>query len=369
MTETAETSVTIDPSRLIERAEPPGESAVGIRLELQGVERRYGQITAVNGVHLAVRQGELLALLGPSGCGKTTTLRLIAGFEAPDAGSITIAGQRVADRSTLMPPERRKVGMVFQDYALFPHLSVAENVAFGVRKAPDRARIVADALALVGLTGLENRMPSQLSGGQQQRVALARALAPRPDLVLLDEPFSNLDPHLRSQVRDEVRAILRRAGATAVLVTHDQEEALTLTDRVAVMFDGRVAQCESPEVVYHRPADRAVAEFIGDAQFLPGQAAGDTVETAIGVLPLARERHGPVDVLIRPEMVDLKMGSGPGRAQGIVVERRFAGRDLSIVVRLESGDYLTARVFNHQPLQAGDDISVAVTGPVIAFPV
>jgi iron(III) transport system ATP-binding protein len=245
---------------------------------------------------------------------------------------------------------------------------VADNVAFGVKKSPDRARIVAESLALVGLTGFEDRMPSQLSGGQQQRVALARALAPRPDLVLLDEPFSNLDPHLRSQVREEVRDILRRAGATAVLVTHDQEEALTLADRVAIMFDGRIAQCGPPEHVYHRPADRAVAGFIGDAQFLRGQAGGDTVETAIGMLHLARERTGAVEVLVRPETIDVRPGREPGCARGVVRERRFIGPELTLTLQLDSGPLLIARVANDQVFSPGDPVSVSSRGPVIAFP-
>jgi iron(III) transport system ATP-binding protein len=274
----------------------------------------------------------------------------------------------VLDRRTFVPPERRKVGMVFQDYALFPHLTVAENVAFGVRKSPDRAKIVAESLALVGLSGLENRVPGQLSGGQQQRVALARALAPRPDLVLLDEPFSNLDPHLRSQVRDEVRDILRLAGATAVLVTHDQEEALTLADRVAVMFDGQIAQCDSPERVYHRPVSRAVAGFIGDARFLPGAASGREAQTPLGVLPLAGEHHGSVRVLIRPEMIEIDSGGNPGSTEGRVERSRFTGRDQALTIRLESGLFLDVRVRNDQQFSPGERLGVRVRGPVVAFP-
>ncbi len=343
------------------------EIAAGTRLLLEGIARRYGSIVALSSVDLAVQQGELVALLGPSGCGKTTTLRLIAGFESPDSGTITIAGQQVANGATTVPPERRKVGMVFQEYALFPHLSVAENVGFGVMKSPNRAQLVGEALDLVGLNGLEERMPNQLSGGQQQRVALARALAPRPDLVLLDEPFSNLDPHLRSQVRDEVREILRTAGATAVLVTHDQEEALTLADRVAVMFDGRIVQCDAPEATYHRPVNRQVARFIGDAQFLPGSASGEFVSTELGSLPLARKIHGEVNVLIRPEMLDLGDDPARGGLPVSVIERRFVGRELLATVEAESGARLVVRALNDAPWVVGDDLFVSVKGTVIAF--
>lgn len=346
---------------------PLDDPAVGIRLQLEGVTRNYGTVTAVDRLDLSVYQGELVALLGPSGCGKTTTLRLIAGFDAPDAGAITIAGQRVADERSIVPPERRRVGVVFQDYALFPHMTVGENIAFGIRKAPDRAERVAEALALVGLTGLDSRSPSELSGGQQQRVALARSLAPRPDLVLLDEPFSNLDPHLRSQVREEVREILRRAGATAVLVTHDQEEALTLADRVAVMFEGRIAQCDAPETVYHRPADRTVAGFVGDAQFLPGEAHVATVETELGVIPLARENEGRVDVLIRPEILEVAGGSTPGGVAGVIRTRRFTGRDQLLGVELPSGQLVHARASNDLPAAPGDTVAISVRGTTIAF--
>ncbi|MCC6703377.1 MAG: ABC transporter ATP-binding protein [Thermomicrobiales bacterium] len=369
MSESTRTIEAAGPPGVTDRLNPIDDPAVGIRLQLEAVTRSYGPVTAVDRLDLSVCQGELVALLGPSGCGKTTTLRLIAGFEAPDAGAITIAGQRVADERSTVPPERRKVGVVFQDYALFPHLNVGENVAFGIRKLPDRAERVADALALVGLTGLESRTPAQLSGGQQQRVALARSLAPRPDLVLLDEPFSNLDPHLRHQVRMEVREILRRAGATAVLVTHDQEEALTLADRVAVMFEGRIAQCDPPEIVYHRPADRTVAGFVGEAQFLPGEAEVTSVRTELGVLALARERQGPVDVLIRPEMIEVSARSVPGGSSGTVRTRQFTGRDQLLGVELPSGQLVIARAGNDRPATPGDAVSLAVRGSVIAFPV
>jgi iron(III) transport system ATP-binding protein len=339
-----------------------------VRLRLSGITRRYGTVEAVRGGDLAVREGELVALLGPSGCGKTTTLRLIAGFESPDAGSIEIAGQPVADERRVTPPEKRRVGMVFQDYALFPHLSVGQNVAFGIAREPDRRQRVADALAQVGLAGLADRMPHQLSGGQQQRVALARALAPRPDLILLDEPFSNLDPHLRAQVREEVRDILRLAGATAVLVTHDQEEALSLADRVAVMFDGQIAQIAAPETIYHRPVNRAVAGFIGEAFFVRGHAQGDRAETALGSLPLANDIAGPVDVLIRPEMVRVSPAEQRAGAPAVVLNRRFVGRDLLLGIELAQGQSILARVDNQERHLPGDAVRVSVRGAVMGFP-
>jgi iron(III) transport system ATP-binding protein len=219
--------------------------------------KSFGAVRAVDRVALRLPPGLLLALLGPSGCGKTTMLRLLAGFETPDAGTIEIGGQRVFGAGINLPPERRRVGMVFQDYALFPHLDVARNIAFGVPRGPDRGRRIVEALRLVGLDGYQERMPHELSGGQQQRVALARALAPRPDLLLLDEPFSNLDAALRAQVRGEVRQILAAADATAIMVTHDQEEALSLADQVAVMQEGTVVQVASPFDLYQRRPPRA----------------------------------------------------------------------------------------------------------------
>lgn len=292
-------------------------------LQCARVGKTYGSTVVTEDLNLTVSPGEICALLGPSGCGKTTTLRLIAGFEHLDTGTIAIAGRIVAaandGRMTFTPPEQRRVGMVFQDYALFPHLTVRENVGFGLRREEGSA--AEDALALVGLEALRDRMPGQLSGGQQQRVALARALAPRPDILLLDEPFSNLDASMRGRVRQEVRSILRSAGATAVLVTHDQEEAFTLADRVAVMLDGRIAQIDRAEEVYLRPKTRAIADFLGNATFLPGYAAGTAVECALGRFPLHRPATGEVSVMIRPEAACLEVEQAQG-APGIVHERQ-----------------------------------------------
>ena len=263
------------------------------------LSKQFGDVVALDSADLTVPTGRLLALLGPSGGGKTTLLRLVAGFETPDSGEIRIKGQPVASAATFVEPEDRHVGMVFQDYALFPHLNVADNVGFGLARGDQRR--TSDMLALVGLAGVGKRMPYELSGGQQQRVALARALAPKPDIVLLDEPFSNLDTALRAQVRTDVRTILRDAGTTAVFVTHDQEEALSLADDVAVILDGRIIQVAEPQHLYHHPVSQSVATFVGEANFLPGEAAGETVDCVLGQLRLFQAANGPVEIMIRPE--------------------------------------------------------------------
>src|SRR5918996_4838983 len=269
---------------------------------VHGVSKRFGRTQAVERAELCVERGEFVALLGPSGCGKTTLLRLIAGFEEPDEGELCVAEARVNG----VAPERRRVGMVFQDYALFPHLTVADNVGFGVRRG-DRAQRVRELLALVGLEGYGARYPHELSGGQQQRVALARAVAPAPAVVLLDEPWSNIDPLRRATMRDELAGILRSLGATVLLVTHDREEAFSLADRIAVMRDGRIVQAASPEELYAGPADRWTAGFVGAGNFLRGRIEGDLVETLLGRFPVVgRNGASEVDVLIRPELLELR---------------------------------------------------------------
>jgi iron(III) transport system ATP-binding protein len=335
-------------------------------VECRGLTKRFGPVVAVDAVDLDVRSGELLALLGPSGCGKTTTLRLIAGFERPDAGTIVLDGATVAGER-FVSPERRRVGVVFQDYALFPHLSVAKNVAYGLRGRSNRSDRVAEMLELVGLAEMADREPHELSGGQQQRVALARALAPDPSLVLLDEPFSNLDAAMRAQVREEVRRILVRAGATAVVVTHDQEEALSIADRVAVMRAGQVVQVDTPAGVYADPRDRFVASFVGKADILPGEAAGVTVATVLGELALARPLPaGLVDVVVRPERMHLRLdGDGHGQVVGIV----YYGHDQVVAVELADGARVHARMASGPAFEPGDRVDVSVRGPVLAFPV
>ena len=339
-------------------------TASGLRLE--NLEKRFGDVDAVNGVSLEVAAGTLLALLGPSGCGKTTTLRLVAGFERLDGGVIEIGGHRVAGPGLHLPPEKRRIGMVFQEYALFPHMSVADNVRFGLHHyARDANRRVGDVLALVGLEGLGARMPHDLSGGQQQRVALARALAPEPDLVLLDEPFSNLDAGLRVRVRAEVRAILKAAGATAVFVTHDQEEALSLVDSIAVMLHGKVEQVAGPQQLYHQPATRAVAEFVGDANFLPGEARGYHVTCELGELYLQTAQDGPVDVLIRPENVQVR--PGPPTSDFRVQDIRFFGHDQLVNVRTPAGNIVATRLGPMYNFAVGQPVDIQVTGLVMAY--
>jgi iron(III) transport system ATP-binding protein len=335
-------------------------------LELDGVTRRFGAEVAVDSLSLSVREGELITLLGPSGCGKTTTLRLIEGLDRPTSGTITIAGDVVADDHTFREPEERNVGLVFQDFALFPHLSVEENVAFGLREwdAADRDARVDDLLDLVGLAEHRTKMPSQLSGGQKQRVAVARSLAPEPDLLLLDEPFSNLDVRLRVEMREEVRRILKAAGVTAVSVTHDQEEALSISDRVAIMNDGRLEQVGKPEVVFENPESRFVASFLGRASFLPGRVRGDVVETSLGTLPTGR-LNGPVaaydgakiDVLLRPDDLEARP-SAPAEADGRIVHRQYIGPAFVYRIALTSGE--TVRCLHNHVETFEHDQPVAV---------
>ena len=356
--------------------EPANAETTTPALRVRGLEKQYGETEVLRGLDLDAARGEFLALLGPSGCGKTTSLRLIAGFERPQAGTIEIGGELVCDAAgggrRWVPPEGRRVGMVFQDYALFPHLSAARNVAFGLpRGASGRDSRVASALATVGLAGLGERTPDQLSGGQQQRVALARALAPEPEIILLDEPFSNLDADLRASVREDVRQILREAGATAVLVTHDQEEALSIADRVAVMLNGRIVQVGSPEELYHRPATRTIAEFIGDVQFLPGQAAGRRAQTVLGEIPLHGTFEGPVDVMLRPEMLRLAPPGDDDESHGVpatIVSRAFFGHDQLLTLRLDSGETLKARLGAYGGFRPGDRVLVSVRGGALAYP-
>jgi iron(III) transport system ATP-binding protein len=312
-------------------------------LSVEGLAKRFlhGEAAAVEGVSFTVAEGELLALLGPSGCGKTTTLRMIGGFETPDAGAIRL---RDAD-ITRLPPEKRGIGFVFQDYALFPHLSVLDNVKFGLR---GRARKDAEAraremLALVGLADLGPRWPHELSGGQQQRVALARTLAVAPPLVLLDEPFSNLDAAMRVETRQEVRAMLKQAGSSAILVTHDQEEALALADRIAVMEGGRIAQVGTPAQIYREPVSEFVASFIGRSNIVKGHATGGSAETIFGNLDLLHEAAGAVSLAVRPEQITLN--PDPAGA-GLVVGREFRGHDQLYWVR------------------AGDRTILVIAGPV-----
>ena len=315
-------------------------------LTLDEVTKEFGPECAVEELSLDVRPGELLTFLGPSGCGKTTMLRMIAGLEEPTSGSITLAGERVADGESFVPPERRDVGIVFQNFALFPHLTVRENIAFGLSDADDAATAarVDELLELVDMPSHGEKTPNQLSGGQKQRVALARSLAPEPDLLLLDEPFSNLDVRLRVEMREEVRRILKQTGVTAVSVTHDQEEALSISDRVAVMSEGSIEQVGEPESVFERPESKFVASFLGRASFLEGCLCDGQVETGVGRFNAAALEGydttydgAPVDVLVRPD--DLRATpANPDVADGVVVARQYVGPSFIYRVELDSGE-------------------------------
>ena len=335
-------------------------------LRLDGVTKDYGQELAVENLELEVKEGELLTLLGPSGCGKTTTLRMIAGLETPSAGTISLEDDVVAGEGTFRKPEERDIGIVFQDYALVPHLSVAENIAFGLTEMDDAAagRRVDELLELVDLTDHHDKMPAQLSGGQQQRVALARSLAPEPDVLLLDEPFSNLDVRLRVEMREEVRKILKRAGVTAISVTHDQEEALSISDRVAIMNDGAIAQVGDPGEVFENPESRFVASFLGQASFLSARVVDETIETGLGSFgthllngPVEAYDGAMVDVLVRPDDLQAVPASEP-KADGYVVHRQYNGPSFVYRVELHSGDVVHCMHNHVETFEPGEPVEV-----------
>jgi len=364
-------------------SKPTDPGAPAVRLD--GVTKRFGEVVALHGVSLVVRRGEMMTLLGPSGCGKTTLLNLVAGFLAPDGGDIAIDGTRVTD----LPTHRREIGMTFQNYALFPHMTVASNVGYGLRarrlEKAEIARRVAAVLDLVKLTGLEDRRPRQLSGGQQQRVALARALVVRPKVLLLDEPFSALDRNLRGAMQVELREIQRKLGVTTIFVTHDQSEALSLSDRIAVMSEGSIRQLGTPDDVYRRPADRFVASFIGDVNVLRARLEGRNGATATVALgaarvtvpsePLASVAPGAaLDLFVRPE--DLRVvGDDPAAiARGIVAAQVYQGGHVDMYV--EAAKIASTRVLLRIPGQGaiarwplGTGVGIALaTQEAVAFP-
>jgi spermidine/putrescine ABC transporter ATP-binding subunit len=353
-----------------------------IAVALDGVTKRFGEVTALDAVSLSVRRGELMTLLGPSGCGKTTLLNLVAGFLAPDAGEIAIDGERVTD----LPTYRREIGIMFQSYALFPHMSVAANVGYGLRmrRAPtaEIARRVAEALALVKLEGLDDRRPRQLSGGQQQRVALARALVIHPQVLLLDEPFSALDRNLRAAMQVEIKEIQKKLGVTTIFVTHDQSEALSLSDRIAVIAQGRIRQLGTPDEIYRRPVDRFVASFVGDVNVLRARldrSDGETAVVALGpalVAVPARTLRGAVpgagvDLFVRPEDLCVAEPGAAAAINGTVAAQIYQGGhvDLYVDVPEAASGRVLLRLPGHQAMSrwpAGTRIALAV-GEAVAF--
>jgi putative spermidine/putrescine transport system ATP-binding protein len=337
-------------------------TAKAATVEFRGLRREFGSTVALDGLDLTVRPGELLALLGPSGCGKTTALRLLAGFEHPDSGEVLVDGEDI----TRVPAHRRDAGMVFQSYSLFPHLSALDNVAFGLRmrkvRTSERRARAAELLDLVGLADKGERYPHQLSGGQQQRIALARALALRPRVLLLDEPLSALDAKVRLTLREEIRRLQQELGITTLFVTHDQEEALSMADRVAVMRAGRLEQCAAPAELYGRPATAFVAEFVGTMSRIPGRLDGDVVEVLGQRLPIDGEAPDAreVDVLVRPETVRVRADEA---GQARVVASAFLGAATRVTVRLAAGTEVKADLPTHEAVVLGPGAAVTVTLP------
>jgi iron(III) transport system ATP-binding protein len=343
-------------------------------LSVRALRKAFGRSPVLTELDLDVTPGSLTAVLGSSGCGKTTLLRLIAGFEHADEGTIALGGRIVCDARTHVAPQRRGVGFVAQEGALFPHLDVAANVAFGLPRGERKSPRVGELLELVGLAGLEKRHPHQLSGGQQQRVALARALAPSPQLVLLDEPFDALDASLRVQVRAEVREALRRSGATALLVTHDQQEALSLADVVAVMRDGEIVQAADPQTLYRDPLDAELAGFLGEAVLLGGVLRDGYAETALGRLA-TRGHEGSnahngasATVMLRPEQIACRAPS-PELPRGRVVSTQFYGHDATVRIALDgpATPQITARAAGHVLPRAGEEVSLLVDGTALVL--
>ena len=325
----------------------------------RGITKRFGAVQALAGLDLAIEAGEFFALLGGSGSGKSTLLRVLAGFEAPDAGALSLDGQDLL----AMPPWARPINMMFQSYALFPHMNVAENIAYGLKRAgvttEERRRRIAEALELVGLPGMESRKPQQLSGGQKQRVALARSLVMRPRLLLLDEPMAALDAGLRERTGLELRALQRKTGAAFVMVTHDQQEALALADRIAVLESGRVAQIGPPQEVYARPATRFVARFLGAANVLEGRMCGDVFEGAEAGVAIASGLPGEtIAIALRAEHIRLISADQPHCVRGVVEDAAFRGDDWLLIIRLPGGARLRV-AHGDVPPAPGDTVALA----------
>lgn len=337
-------------------------------LTVHNVTKRYekNEEPVIRSIDLDLQEGEILALLGPSGCGKTTTLRAIAGFEKPETGTITLDDRVLFDDTHWVKPEKRGIGIVFQDYALFPHLNVEQNIGFGLKHLPraKRKARVEYAIEISGLNGLAKRSPHALSGGQQQRVALARSMAPGPKVILLDEPFSNLDASLRADTRREVRDILLRSGMSAILVTHDQEEALTTADRIAVMNHGRIEQCGTPIEIYRNPATAFVAQFLGETNLIEGNAVGCCVDCALGRLELHSESEGAVLVSVRPEQLAITPANGASGIEGTVLTRDFKGHDQYYTVGTDAATFVVM-TDHRSEFREGEKVDLSTTEPVV----
>ncbi len=347
---------------------PDAAAAAAASIEVRGVTKSFGGPVVLSDVDLDVAAGSTLALLGPSGCGKTTLLRILAGLESPDAGTVEVGARRLVGPGVDVPPEQRRIGLVFQDWALFPHLSVGRNVGYGVPKGAEHDQRVAAALELVGLAGTQDRMPGTLSGGQQQRIALARAVAVEPAVLLLDEPFSNLDANLRTRVRAEIHELLVGLGITTVVVTHDQEEAFVLGDQVALLHEGRIVQQAPPAEIYLRPATRWVAAFVGEANLVPAVASGATATTPLGPVELVEHLEGSAEVLLRPEELQVLPASSSGGAAAVVELVEFYGHDTVLVARLADGTRLRVREPGAPVAGRGDAVRVVHRGaPAMAF--
>jgi iron(III) transport system ATP-binding protein len=342
-------------------------------LEVKKIGKTFDNRRVVEDVSFALERGRIGCLLGPSGCGKTTLLRLIAGFEAPDTGSVVLHGRTVSDQGVEVEPENRRVGMVFQDYALFPHLTVSGNIAFGITSLPVdlRKRKVQTLVEKAGLEGLENQYPHELSGGQQQRVALARALAPEPEIILLDEPFSNLDVTLRDALSREVRQIIKDLGSTALLVTHNQHEAFAMADEIGVIKEGKMLQWGTAHELYHHPADRKVAAFIGEGVLIPGSVVGGVgVKTAIGLIKGrmngAHVDGGEVEILIRPEDI---VHDDHSQCSARIEQKDYRGPNIMFSLRTSTDERILSLVPSHHNHHIGEEIGIRVeVEDLVLFP-